>query len=50
MDGLDMLYIIVGSFILSFAFQAFMLPNEIISGGVSSPVPRQFTLTVKLGF
>lgn len=36
MDGLDMLYIIIGSFLLSFAFQAFILPNEIISGGVSS--------------
>ncbi len=36
MGGLDMLYIIIGSFLLSFAFQAFILPNEIISGGVSS--------------
>lgn len=36
MDGLDMLYIIIGSFLLSFSFQAFILPNEIISGGVSS--------------
>lgn len=36
MDGLDILYIVCGSFILSFAFQAFILPNEIISGGVSS--------------
>lgn len=35
MDGLDILYIICGSFLLSFAFQAFILPNEIISGGVS---------------
>ena len=45
MDGLDMLYIIVGSFILSFAFQAFMLPNEIISGGVSSLSIILFDLT-----
>lgn len=36
MDGLDFLYIICGSFLLSFAFQVFILPNEIISGGVSS--------------
>lgn len=36
MDGLDILYIICGSFLLSFAFQVFILPNEIISGGVSS--------------
>lgn len=36
MDGLDMLYIIIGSFLLSFSFQAFILPNQIISGGVSS--------------
>lgn len=36
MDWKDILYIIIGSFLLSFAFQVFVLPNQIISGGVSS--------------
>lgn len=36
MDWKDILMIIVGSFLLSFAFQVFLLPNNIISGGVSS--------------
>lgn len=36
MDWKDILYIIVGSFMLSFSFQVFLLPNQIISGGVSS--------------
>lgn len=31
----DMMYIVVGSFILALSFQVFLLPNEIISGGVS---------------
>jgi len=36
MDWKDALYIIVGSFLLSYSFQVFLLPNEIISGGVAS--------------
>lgn len=36
MDWKDILYIVIGSFLLSFAFQVFLLPNNIISGGVSS--------------
>lgn len=36
MDWKDILYIVIGSFLLSFTFQVFLLPNEIISGGVSS--------------
>lgn len=36
MDWKDILYIIVGSVITAFAFQVFFLPNDIISGGVSS--------------
>lgn len=36
MDWKDILYIIIGTFLLSFAFQVFLLPNQIISGGVSS--------------
>ncbi len=35
-DWKDMLYIIAGSLLLAYAFQAFLLPNNIISGGVSS--------------
>jgi len=35
MDWKDILYIIVGSLIIAFAFQVFLLPNDIISGGVS---------------
>ena len=31
----DMMYIVVGSFILALSFQVFLLPNEIVSGGVS---------------
>src|SRR5690625_4033888 len=36
LDWRDLFYIIVGSFLLSFSFQVFLLPNDIISGGVSS--------------
>lgn len=36
LDWKDIIYIIIGSFLLSFAFQVFLLPNQIISGGVSS--------------
>ena len=36
LDWKDILYIIVGSFLISFSFQVFLLPNDIISGGVSS--------------
>lgn len=36
MNWKDILYIIVGSFLLAYAFQVFFLPNNIISGGVSS--------------
>lgn len=32
----DILQVVLGSFILALAFQLFLLPNEIISGGVSS--------------
>ena len=32
----DVLYIIIGSFAVSFSFQVFLLPNDIISGGISS--------------
>lgn len=32
----DVLQVVLGSFILALAFQLFLLPNEIISGGVSS--------------
>lgn len=32
----DILYIISGSFLLSYSFQVFLLPNDIISGGVAS--------------
>lgn len=32
---MDYIYIIVGSFIVSFAFQVFFLPNSIVSGGVT---------------
>lgn len=36
MDWKDILYIIIGCLILAYAFQVFLLPNEIISGGISS--------------
>lgn len=36
MDGKDILYIIIGCLILAYAFQVFLFPNEIISGGISS--------------
>lgn len=36
LDWKDVLYIIVGSFLISFSFQVFLLPNDIISGGVAS--------------
>ncbi len=36
MDWKDILYIIAGSLLLAYSFQVFLLPNEIISGGVSS--------------
>lgn len=36
MDWKDVFYIIVGSFLLSLSFQVFFLPNNIISGGISS--------------
>lgn len=32
----SILQVVIGSFLLSLAFQVFLLPNEIISGGVSS--------------
>lgn len=32
----DILYIIAGSFFISYSFQVFLLPNDIISGGVAS--------------
>ena len=32
----SILQVVVGSFLLSLAFQVFLLPNEIISGGISS--------------
>lgn len=35
-DWKDILYIVVGSFLISFSFQVFLLPNDIISGGVAS--------------
>lgn len=35
-DWKDVLYIIVGSFLISFSFQVFLFPNDIISGGVAS--------------
>ena len=36
MSWQDILQVIFGSFLLALAFQIFLLPNEIISGGVSS--------------
>lgn len=36
LDWKDMINIVIGSFILSVSFQVFFLPNDIISGGVSS--------------
>ena len=36
MDWKDIVYIIIGCLILAYAFQVFLLPNEIISGGISS--------------
>lgn len=36
LDWKDIVYIVMGSFLLSFAFQVFLLPNQIIAGGVSS--------------
>src|SRR5690625_7871114 len=36
LDWKDVLYIIVVSFLISFSFQVFLLPNDIISGGVAS--------------
>ncbi|MDN6196224.1 MAG: YitT family protein [Atopostipes suicloacalis] len=36
MDWKDVFQVVLGSFILALAFQLFLLPNEIISGGVSS--------------
>jgi len=35
-DKKDIFYIVMGSFITAFAFQVFFLPNNTISGGVSS--------------
>lgn len=35
MNWKDILYIVVGSMIIAFAFQTFLLPNSIISGGTS---------------
>lgn len=34
-DWVDYLYIVLGSFILAVAFQIFLLPNNIVAGGVS---------------
>jgi len=34
-DLLDYFYIVLGSFIISFAFQVFLLPNSIVSGGIT---------------
>ena len=34
-DIIDYLYIIVGAFITAVAFQVFLLPNNIVSGGTS---------------
>lgn len=36
MNWKDIVYIVVGSFLLSLAFQVFLLPNSIIAGGISS--------------
>lgn len=35
-SGLEIFYIILGTFLTAFAFQVFLLPNHIIYGGVSS--------------
>lgn len=56
----DILFVVVGTFILSFAFQVFLLPNEILSGGISSlsiivhhitgipPVYTQYAINIPL--
>lgn len=36
MDWKDVLYVISGSFLLAYSFQVFLLPNDIISGGIAS--------------
>lgn len=36
MDWKDVLYVVSGSFLLSYSFQVFLLPNDIISGGIAS--------------
>lgn len=36
MSWMDILQVILGSFVLALAFQLFLLPNDIIAGGVSS--------------
>lgn len=36
MDWKDILYVVSGSFLLSYSFQVFLLPNDIISGGIAS--------------
>ena len=36
MDWKDVAYIVTGSFLLSYSFQVFLLPNDIISGGIAS--------------
>lgn len=35
LNAIDVVYIIVGSFIMAFSFNVFLLPNLIVSGGVS---------------
>jgi uncharacterized membrane-anchored protein YitT (DUF2179 family) len=35
LDWVDYIYIVVGSLILAISFQAFLLPNNIVAGGVS---------------
>ncbi len=36
MEWKDVALIVVGSFLLSFSFQVFILPNDVISGGIAS--------------
>lgn len=36
MDWKDVVYVVTGSFLLAYSFQVFLLPNDIISGGIAS--------------
>lgn len=60
LDWLDLLYITVGSFLAALSYQAFMLPNSIVGGGVAgistityhlfgwSPALVQYALNIPL--